>query len=52
MKKNSTQQEVLLMTGTSFSARQICERENVDSSKFLTENEKDLGGLRWSYWDK
>lgn len=20
--------------------------------KFLTENEKDLGGLSWSYWDK
>jgi hypothetical protein len=40
MKNYSTQQEVLLMTGTSFSVRQCQERESLDSSKFLTENEK------------
>ena len=40
MKKYATQQEVLLMTGTSFSSRQYNERETPDNSKFLSGNEK------------
>lgn len=40
MKNISTQQEVLLLTGTGFSARQYCENNNTDSAKNLSENEK------------
>ncbi len=40
MKNYSTQQEVLLMTGTSFLTQQCQVRETLDSSKFLTDNEK------------
>lgn len=38
MKKNFTQQEVLLITGTNFSSRQWCEKD-VNPNHF-TENEK------------
>jgi len=37
MKTNSTQQEILLITGTSFSSRQCCDKD--DTSKF-NEREK------------
>lgn len=40
MKNNSTQQEVLLMTGTSFSERQYRERETPDGSKSFSGKEK------------
>jgi hypothetical protein len=38
MKTNSTQQEILLMTGTTFSTREWCEREN--GKKNLSEKEQ------------
>ena len=41
MKKNITQQEVLLITGTGFSSRQYCENDDgTGNSKNLSENEK------------
>lgn len=40
MKNNSTQQEVLLMTGTGFASRQYSERDTPDNSKNLPGNEK------------
>ena len=40
MKSNSTQQEVLLMTGTRFASRQYSERDSSDNSKNLPGNEK------------
>lgn len=40
MKTNSTQQEILLITGTSFSARQWCEKNNDSEQKNMTETEK------------
>ena len=40
MKNNATQQEVLLITGTSFVNRQYKEMESYEYSKDLTENEK------------
>lgn len=39
MKKNSTQQEVLLLTGTKFSSRQWCMKDE-NQSKQLTDSEK------------
>ena len=40
MKNISTQQEVLLITGTGFSSRQHAENDSMDKSKNLSENEK------------
>lgn len=40
MEKNFTQQEILLMTGTSFASRKWSERENKDDRKNLTEIEQ------------
>jgi hypothetical protein len=40
MKTNFTQQEILLMTGTSFSSRQWCEKNDQDSQNRLTEKEQ------------
>src|SRR5450432_1025902 len=40
MKNNSTQQEVLLMTGTGFASRQYSERDTPDNAKSLPGNEK------------
>ena len=40
MKTNSTQQEILLMTGTSFSSRQWCEKDGDSNQKHLTEKEQ------------
>ncbi|MDQ6756487.1 MAG: hypothetical protein M3004_06090 [Bacteroidota bacterium] len=40
MKTNSTQQEILLITGTSFSARQWCEKDEEGNQKHLTEKEQ------------
>lgn len=40
MKINSTQQEVLLMTGTGFASRQYSERETLDNAKNLPGHEK------------
>jgi hypothetical protein len=39
MKTNSTQQEILLITGTSFAERQWCEKDS-DSNKNLTQQEQ------------
>ncbi len=39
MKKNSTQQEILLLTGTNFTSRQWCTKDDA-VSKNLTEEEK------------
>ena len=35
-----TQQEILLMTGTSFSSRQWCEKDGAEDKKMLTEKER------------
>jgi hypothetical protein len=40
MKTNSTQQEILLITGTSFSARQWCEKNETGNASNLSEQEK------------
>ncbi|MDQ6763658.1 MAG: hypothetical protein M3015_13650 [Bacteroidota bacterium] len=40
MKTNSTQKEILLITGTSFSSRQFCETMDGISYNHLTEKEK------------
>lgn len=40
MKKNSKQQEILLMTGTTFSSRQLCEKDDSGNLNNLTEIEK------------
>jgi hypothetical protein len=40
MKTNFAQQEILLMTGTSFSSRQWCEKNDQDSQNHLTEKEQ------------
>jgi hypothetical protein len=40
MKTNSTQQEILLMTGTDFSARQCCEKNDTGNQHNLTEKEQ------------
>jgi hypothetical protein len=40
MKANSTQQEILLVTGTSFSSRQFCETSDGINYSHLTEKEK------------
>ena len=34
MKTNSTQQEIILLTGTTFSAREWCERDSNKENKF------------------
>jgi hypothetical protein len=39
MKTNFTQQEILLITGTSFSSRQLCEKNEQDKTQF-TEKEQ------------
>lgn len=40
MKTNTTQQEILLITGTTFSSRQCCERDDSGNSRQLSEKEK------------
>ncbi len=40
MKNNSTQQEVLLITGSGFASRQYVEKDTTDSSKYIPPNEK------------
>ena len=40
MKTNFAQQEILLMTGTSFSARQWCEKNGQDNQNQLSEKEQ------------
>jgi hypothetical protein len=40
MKTNFIQQEILLMTGTSFSSRQCCEKIDQDNHSELTEKEQ------------
>ena len=40
MGRTSTQQEILLMTGTSFSASQWCEKDESTDNKRLTEKER------------
>lgn len=39
MKSITTQQEILLITGTGFTSRQYCERDSTDNSKTLSPNE-------------
>jgi len=40
MKTNSTQQEILLMTNTSFSQRQLCEKDVSEDNKHFTRIEQ------------
>lgn len=40
MKANSTQQEILLITGTSFSAKQWCKKDDDQDQNNLTETER------------
>ena len=40
MKTNTIQQEILLMTKTTFSSRQWCEKDDTGNSNHLSENEK------------
>lgn len=40
MKTNSTQQEILLMTGTTFSSRQFCDRDDDGKQNELSEREQ------------
>jgi hypothetical protein len=40
METNSTQQEILLITGTSFSSRQWSEKDGSDDKQMLSEKEK------------
>lgn len=40
MEKNSTQQEILLLTGTSFSSRQCFEKDDSDNPGHLSEREQ------------
>ena len=40
MKATTTQQEVLLMTGTGFSARQCCEKDESDHKGLVSEQEQ------------
>ncbi|MEO6328734.1 MAG: hypothetical protein ABIO55_07375 [Ginsengibacter sp.] len=40
MKTNSAQQEILLVTGTSFSSRQFCENSDETNDEEFTEKEK------------
>ena len=40
MKTNTAQQEILLMTGTSFSSRTWCEKDDEDNKKNITPNDK------------
>ncbi len=46
MKTNSTQQEVLLMTGTSFSSRQWCEKTDQGQNNFT--NKEQLQNACWN----
>ena len=47
MESNFTQQEILLITGTSFSSRQWCEKDSSDDKQRLTEMER-LEDACWS----
>jgi len=47
MKNNTTQQEILLMTGTTFSSRQLCEKDDTGKLNHFTEIEK-LEEACWS----
>lgn len=40
MKTDILQQEILLLTGTSFSRRQLCENDVKDDDNYLSESEK------------
>jgi hypothetical protein len=46
MKTNSTQQEILLMTGTSFSSRQWCEKNDAAQNQFT--NKEQLQNACWN----
>ncbi len=47
MKTNSTQQEILLVTGTSFLTREFCEKSEAVNYNHLTEKEK----LKMACWN-
>mgnify|MGYP003580262992 CR=1 FL=1 len=47
MESNYTQQEILLITGTSFATRQWCEKDESEDKKRLTEKEQ-LENACWS----
>lgn len=48
MKPNSTQQEILLITGTSFSSRQCYQKDDENNQNNLTEKEQlEEGLLEW-----
>jgi len=49
MEKNSTQQEVLLVTGTSFSSRAWCEKDESDNNNKPTPREQ-LEEACWNGW--
>lgn len=49
MKNDTTQLEILLMTGTTFSSRQLCEKENPETNKPLSEIER-LEEACWNGW--
>ncbi len=40
MKTQTTQQEVLLITGTGFTSRQYCEKDGTDTAKNISANEQ------------
>jgi hypothetical protein len=46
MKTNSTQQEILLMTGTSFSSRQWCEKNDSAQNQFT--DKEQLQNACWN----
>src|SRR5262245_34767919 len=47
MNTNILQQEILLLTGTTFSQRQLCENDTMDGARNLSESEK-LEKACWS----
>lgn len=47
MPNNSTQQEIILITGTGFASRQYCEKDNAENFKNLSQDEK----LREACWN-
>ena len=40
MKTNTTQQEILLLTGSTFSQRQLCEKNTPDTNKHFSKKEE------------
>ena len=49
MKKDATQLQILLMLGTTFSSRQLCEKEASKNNKPLSPKEK-LEEACWNGW--